>query len=129
MDDFQSDINEVKCRVPAFQTDLSTPLFYNVFEDGDLEDQLFVADTGTTDMADECAWIKSDVHEAMLTDMKFYIESFTDKSLYADHLVWQASNDFTAETPVIKTLYTVGQEMHEGWNYFKNPETAIERYS
>ena len=80
-------------------------------------------------MADVCTTISSQVHVGTITDMKFYIESFTDKSLYAGHLVWQASNDFTAETPDIKTLYTVGQEMHEGWNYFQNPETALERYS
>ena len=80
-------------------------------------------------MADECAWIASTVHIGTLTDMKFYIETFTDKSLYAGHLEWQASNDFLAQPPQVEVLYTVGQEMHEGWNYFQNPAAAVGRYS
>ena len=69
-------------------------------------------------MAEECALMSSQVHVGTLTDMKFYIETFTDKTLYAEHLQWQGSNDFFAEDPQIDVLYTVGQEMHEGWNYF-----------
>ena len=60
--------------------------------------------------------------------MKFYIEYFTDKSLYAGKLVFQGSDDFFSDPAAHDTLLTVGEEMHEGWNHYENPATNLKKY-
>lgn len=79
-------------------------------------------------MAEECALVVSPNPVGMQAEFweaKFYIESFTDKSLYAGNLEWQAANDFfqldANGNPTYHTVHTVGLEMHEGWNYFDIP--------
>ena len=56
--------------------------------------ELFEPSSGTTDMAEECALVVNPNnigHQAEIHEMQFYIESFTDKSLYAGNLVLQGS--------------------------------------
>lgn len=44
---------------------------------------------------------------------------FEDKSVYNGNLKLQGSNDGWA---TIKDIYTVRDELHEGWNYYKLDE-------
>ena len=54
----------------------------------------------------------------VLEEVKFFIDYFSDKSLYNDNLKLQGSNvGFDNEADII-TIHTIGAELHEGWNYY-----------
>ena len=54
----------------------------------------------------------------VLEEVKFFIDYFSDKSLYNGNLKLQGSNTgFQSDADTV-TILTVGAEIHEGWNYY-----------
>lgn len=53
-------------------------------------------------------------HVVILDEAKIFIGFLTDKTPYVDNLEFQGSNDNWATH---ESLYTFGEELHEGWNY------------
>jgi len=55
-------------------------------------------------------------HVGQAEQFKFFMDYFTSSSTYDGKLKLQGSNDNFVDE--IDTLVTVGDEIHEGWNYY-----------
>ena len=54
----------------------------------------------------------------VLEEVKFFIDYFSDKSVYNGFLKLQGSNLGFDNEDDVTTILTVGAELHEGWNYY-----------
>lgn len=55
-----------------------------------------------------------------LVEVRLFMDYFGDKSVYSGNLVLQGSNlGFDSEGGDSTDILTVGDELHEGWNYYK----------
>ena len=54
----------------------------------------------------------------VLEEVKFFIDYFSDKSVYNGYLRLQGSNLGFDNDDDVTTILTVGAELHEGWNYY-----------
>ena len=52
----------------------------------------------------------------VVREVKYFMNRFT-KTNIVGKLLFQGSNDGTTYT----TIFTVGEEIHEGWNYYTYP--------
>ena len=59
----------------------------------------------------------------LLSEVKFFMSRFT-RANYVDILKFQGSSDGTTYTD----LFTVGDEIHEGWNYYTYASGAEPKY-
>lgn len=53
-------------------------------------------------------------HVGMLRQVKWFMKDVTDSSLYADQVVFQGSADGETWTDI----FTVDENVHDGWNYY-----------
>lgn len=69
-------------------------------------------------------------HKALFSELRFFMDYFPDKSKYVGNLKLQASDIPFAYNMGIVDLITVGEEIHEGWNYYKiMDEDDVDAYS
>jgi hypothetical protein len=59
-------------------------------------------------------------HVGMLSQVKYFMGDIDDKTQYADLLKFQGSADNATWTD----LFTVDENVHEGWNYFQWEDAA-----
>ena len=57
-----------------------------------------------------------------LTEVRFFMEYFPNKSVYSGKLTFQGSNVGFDNAADIVDILTVGEELHEGRNYYKFQE-------
>lgn len=63
---------------------------------------------------------------AILESFRFFMDYYSDVSVYAGALTLQGSNDdFVAD---INDLQVVNQEIHEGWNYYELASPSYNSY-
>mmetsp|Transcript_29161 Transcript_29161/g.43947 ORF Transcript_29161/g.43947 Transcript_29161/m.43947 type:complete len:194 (-) Transcript_29161:1358-1939(-) len=124
-----SDAANLYCEVPPISTLYSILEFEIASETHDLdsgryfgssEDAKILWDDDITielsDDSDQCfagMEFKQD-HVAVLSQVKYFMGSMTDKLLYAGFLKFEASNDKADWS----TLFTADVNIHEGWNYY-----------
>jgi len=59
-----------------------------------------------------------------LEELRFYMDHFVEKALYKNNLKFQGSSDgFVSD---INDILTVGEELHEGWMYYKLSNTDLD---
>jgi len=63
-------------------------------------------------------------HVGVLKEAKFYIGSVGDYAPYIDSLILQGSQDGVTYSDI----YTVGAEVHEGWNVYSSFDTDSTYY-
>lgn len=65
-------------------------------------------------------WNYKAEHVGMLKQVKWFMKDVQDKSLYADEVKFQGSNDNSTWT----NIFTMGEGIHDGWNYhtYTDPE-------
>ena len=62
-----------------------------------------------------------------MVELRFFMDYFPDSSTYAGNLVLQGSDYPFLYPEYIEDLVVVGEEIHEGWNYYSllNEETQM----
>jgi hypothetical protein len=55
----------------------------------------------------------------ILEEVRFFIDYFSDKSIYNGNLKLQGASAVSGETETWNDILTIGVEIHEGWNYYK----------
>lgn len=55
----------------------------------------------------------------ILEEVRFFIDYFSDKSVYNGNLKLQGASAVSGETETWNDILTIGVEIHEGWNYYK----------
>ena len=57
--------------------------------------------------------------KGMLTELRFFMDWFPDGSKYHGNLVFQGADlPFGYPGAAVEDLVEVGEELHEGWNYY-----------
>jgi len=59
----------------------------------------------------------------IVSQVKFFMNEF-DRDTFVDSLSFQGSNDGAS----FSTLFTVSEEIHEGWNYYDYDEASLLKY-
>ena len=61
----------------------------------------------------------------ILSEVRFFMNYFDEKDVYNGNLKFQGSNTgFSSDD--ITDILTIGEELHEGWNYYKLEELLAE---
>ena len=58
-------------------------------------------------------------YKATLHKVKYFINYITDRAQYADNLVFEAYDVENPTDAQITTIFTVDNNVHEGWNYYE----------
>ena len=60
-------------------------------------------------------------HKAIMTDVRIFMTEFPDKDKYVGKLKFQGTNRsvYDPSNNEFDDLFVVGEELHEGWNYYK----------
>jgi hypothetical protein len=144
MDDSLSDASEVKCHVPYIQSLASIDTFTIDAEGSIIGDHTaagggllqsstsmgglaFDGDNvpGPTSTGSNCymgTMFEGDAtgyFVGKLTEFRFFMDYFSDKSKYQNNLMLQGSNTGAWTTTDTTDVWTVDDELHEGWNYYK----------
>ena len=61
----------------------------------------------------------------ILTEIRFFMDYFSDKAVYSGNLKFQGSNTGFDDDSAVDIL-TIDEELHEGWNYYKFEEWGID---
>jgi hypothetical protein len=140
----QSDSDQVTCEVPYIQSVKSIEEF-TIEEEGPILGSILESSSGigtlafdgknhpgSTDTGTSCymgTMFEGDSSThfvGILSELKFFMQYFSNKDTYNGNLVLQGSNlAFDDENATPTTILTVGEELHEGWNYYKFDEWGI----
>jgi hypothetical protein len=129
--------SEVKCAVPAIQS-LGSVDTFTIDKAGTILGEILVSPTsigdrpfdllnlpGVSNSGSNCyigtkfEGDDDNYYVGKLSEVRFFIDWFADKAVYIDNLVLQGSNTGFTDTDTITTIMSVGDELHEGWNYYK----------
>lgn len=135
MDEDSSSASSATCLVPALSTIYSN-LHYSISEEDYLEGTLFASNAtsiptlmdmdnlnGYVDSSSSCYFgtYFIDGHVGLLNEVKYFMPVF-DRTKFVNKLAFQGSQDGSSYT----TIFTVGEEIHEGWNYYDYQTLPLE---
>ena len=132
-----SNESQVKCAVPSIQSLASNDLFF-IDKSGPIMGEILESNPtvmqglafdganlpGPTSTGSNCymgTMFEGDA-TGFLTEVRFFMSYFSDIDVYNTKLMFQGSNDGFANPLDITTIFTVGEELHEGRNYYKFQE-------
>jgi len=134
----QSDADQVVCETPAIQTTASVSQFTieaSAAITGELQESTEGIGAlafdglnlpGARNSGSNCyigtkfeGQNESRYFVGVLEEVRFFMGTYPDKTVFNGNLKFQGSNEDFSETTGIIDIFTVSSEIHEGWNYYK----------
>jgi hypothetical protein len=109
--------SDAEFAIEEMQDDLRPRTIFGTLEDNDVpfDENLLVHPVESDMVNGECyigVGFKAE-HVGMLRQVKWFMKDIQDKTLFADEVIFQGSDDETAWVDI----FTMDENVHDGWNY------------